>query len=245
MTDKPREIPLTPGLLKSFGQPLWDKLDLESLQPLSAIEGTQDGHRFFIVELRHRDFGWMAGNGRSAVTTFFIVAIPESVPGRVPGWCPADAQVAVDRAFAYLARPGRQIRPGEWRDRIQQTIKLVESLKTDQDAAGQIRVPTYRPVGPGVLSHRITALLALIVGVLVIGYGLANLVGLVDYRTGCLAHSVAPRCLNTQQTYHFAESLRAGGKSLLLGLFALWVAHDSRERARRQLRNGDEALTQR
>lgn len=162
MTEKPRQVEVTAAYLKTFPWPLWDKLtlDVHSLQTLPAIEGWQDGFRFTILELQHSDCG--VENDDPGVTTFFIVGIPESQKGRVVGWFPRDCQVSVDAAFVYLTRrPCKQARPGEWRDLINTTIKVVESLKIHQETVGQARLQTFRPVGASEFGAMFNAILFL------------------------------------------------------------------------------------
>lgn len=102
MNERAKEIDITPDFLKNFPDPLWNKLDLEDCKPLSAIEGVQDGYRFTIMELEHRDFGLLADNGKRAVTTFFVVAIPEAAADCYVSWRPVGTQVSSDSKLGRL-----------------------------------------------------------------------------------------------------------------------------------------------
>ncbi|EHR73668.1 hypothetical protein BurJ1DRAFT_4883 [Burkholderiales bacterium JOSHI_001] len=234
---QPRPGPVAKGLVKGYDKPLWDRLECENPEPLSVTEGLEDGHHYTVMDLRHVGFGLRGDNGATVVTTFFIVAIPEAVKGRVVTWQPPGWDVSVDVGFVYMAKPQKQVRPGEWRGLIQQTIKVLESLKTRDAAGDQVRAPTYRPRGHGVALNLFNAAACLLVGGLLIGFGLANMVGLVDYRTHCLRGSTEARCLDTQHGYSVPGALIEGGKFALAGAFLLWCAHHSRTQARRRQRN--------
>lgn len=235
--DTPRRTPLRTGALSAYDMPLWERLECESQVPLSATDGVEDGYRYTVLDLRHRGFGWRGDNGRTVVTTFFIVAIPESIRGRVITWRPQGWDVSVDADFVYMARPQKQSRPGEWRDLIQQAIQVVESLKTRESAGPAAGARTYRPRGDGGAFGLFNAVLFLAIGVLLVGYGLANMVGLLDYRTGCLRGSTKPRCLETAHGYSVPGALMDGGKYVLAGCFLVWGAHFTRARVRQRQRN--------
>jgi len=228
-----REVDVTPGFLGNFPSPLWNKLTLilDRYQTSPAVEGVADGFRFTVLELKHG--GWGINNHDDIfVTTFFIVAIPKSKPGRVVTWHPADCEVSVDKAFVYLARPGKRARPGEWQSFVNKTIKVVESLKTREQTAGKVHRPTFRPKGDGVLMSALYAILFLAVTLLAIGFGLATMLGWVDYRTGCLAHSTAAKCLDIKQTYSVIDAILRGGTFVLLGLLPAFGFLDSLRRIR-------------
>ena len=72
---------------------------------------------------------------------------------------------------------------------------------------------------------------------MLVGYGLAHMVGLLDYRTGCLRGSTKPRCLETAHGYSVPGALIAGGKFVLAGGFLVWGAHFTRTRVRQRQRN--------
>ncbi len=225
------------GAWSAYDMPLWERLECESPVPLSTTDGVEDGYRYTVLDLRHRGFGWHGDNGRTVVTTFFIVAIPESIRGRVITWRPQGWDVSVDAGFVYMARPQKQSRPGEWRGLIQQAIQMVESLQTREAAGPAAGARTYRPRGDGGAFGRFNAVLFLTIGVLLVGYGLAHMVGLLDYRTGCLRGSTKPRCLETAHGYSVPGALIAGGKFVLAGGFLVWGAHFTRTRVRQRQRN--------
>jgi len=242
MNEKPREVEVTPGFLMAFPWPLWDKLTLRlvSHQTLPAIEGWQDGFRFTILELKHDDYGFNSEGGDTAVTTFFIVAIPESQKGRVVGWKPADCEVSVDDAFVYLARPSKQARPREWRDLINKTIKVVDSLKTREETAGKPRRPTFRPKGSGVFITALEGIFFLGLTVLLIHHGVVTMVGW-DYRTGCFAFSTAAQCLEINHAYSFVDAILKGGAVLLISVIVAFGAFGSLHRIKTLRRIKDDA----
>lgn len=243
MNEKPREIQVTPDRLRSFPDPLWDKLDLENCRPLSAIEGCEGGYRFIILEMEHLRFGPLAGNGATANTTFFIVAIPESTSGRCVSWRPMDFDVSVDRDYAYLAKPGKQARPQEWRPRLQATIKVVESLTARNGKAGGFRghARTYRPVGVGATIHALWAIIFLAFSLLLTGVGLGTMFGLIDYRKVCTSNSSIQSCHTTTSAYRVVDALKVGGGYLLGGGFMLIGALYYRERTRKRLPSKDDS----
>jgi len=76
------------------------------------------------------------------------------------------------------------------------------------------------------------AILFLAVTLLAIGFGLATMLGWVDYRTGCLAHSTAAKCLDIKQTYSVIDAILRGGTFVLLGLLPAFGFLDSLRRIR-------------
>jgi hypothetical protein len=241
MNEKAKEIDITRDFLKNFPDPLWDKLDLEDCKPLSAIEGEQDGYRFIIMELEHLDFGLVADNRKRAVTTFFVVAIPEGAADRDVSWRSMDAQVSSDSKYVYLAKPRKQARPKEWRDLIQVTIKTVESLRGRAEMVDKAQVdePTFRPVGAGVAINAFWAVVFFAFAVLFIGVGLAIMFGLIDYRPECFSftNAVTPRCKVTTTVYSVGTALKVGGEYLLAGGLCLFGAVYYRQRVRKRMRN--------
>lgn len=223
--------------LQPYDKPLWDLLDFDGLLPLSTVSGIEDGFHYTVLDLRHFGFGLQGGDGRTAVTTFFIVAIPDTIRGRVLSWKPRGWDVSADASFVYMARPQQQHRPTEWRHLIQQAIKVVESLQTREQAGGHAGVRSYQPKGSSATVLHINALLFLLVGTVMIGWGVANMVGLLDYRTGCVRGTVSARCLDTRHGYSVAGALIEGGKFVLTGGFLLWGAHSFRDQARKRQRN--------
>ena len=239
MNEKAREVEVTRDFLSRFFNPLWDKLDLQNCKALSAIEGGQNGYRSIILELEHLRFGLLAENGERAITTFFIVAIPESFLGRHVSWHPIGCQVSTDRAYAYLARPGKQVRPKEWRHLIQATIKTVESLKTSGEVAGSAQAfeTTNRPVGAPTGVYAFWAVVAIAFAFLLIGTGLAIMFGIIDYRPDCFPNAATPRCKITTAAWQGWEAFKTGGEYLLGGGFCIFGALSCRERVRKRLRS--------
>lgn len=232
--DKPRQVPVATNALRGFGMPLWERLQCESLAPLSITEGLEDGFHYTVLNLRHRAFGWQSDNGATVVTTFFVVNIPEAIKGRVVTWQPEGWDVSVDERCVYLARLQKQARPGEWRGLIQQAINVAETLKTRSEAGRQAGVRTYRHRAHGAALHMFNAWIFLVIGVAMAGYGLANMVNLLDYRTGCLRGSTEARCLDTKHGYSVPEALYVGGRMALIGGLLIWGAYHFRGQARRR-----------
>lgn len=238
MNEKAREVEVKHDVLKTFSNPLWGKLDLENCKALSAIEGGQDGYRFIILELEHLRFGLLAENGQRAITTFFIVAIPNSTLGRHVAWHPIGCQVSTDSEYVYLARPGKQVRPKEWRHLIQETIKTVESLKSRGDIAGMAQAfeTTYRPVGAPAAVYAFWAVVAIALALLFIGTGVGTMFGLIDYRADCFPNADTPTCKTTTTVWRGWEAFKAGGMYLLGASFCIFGALYSRERVRKRRR---------
>ena len=237
MSKKAREIEISDDYLNKFPLPLWYKLDLESCKPLSAIEGEQDGVQFAIIDLQHRAYGLFADNGATDVTTFFITAIPEGIAGRQVSWRPVDCDVSVDKEYVYLAKPGKPVRPKEWRHLIQLTIDVGNSLESPSQTAGVLHAPerTYRPVGGGVFINGFWGVVCLVVSVLLVGTGLGIMFGFIDYRPDCAPGSPASVCKVTMTVYRFTEAIKIGLQYVFGGAFMFLGVLYFRERVRKRL----------
>lgn len=232
--ERPREVDVSDGYLNRFEAPLWDKLDLESCKAVSAIEGKRDGCRFVILDIEHRDFGPLAGNGKRTITTFFIVAIPASVAGRHVSWRPQGYQACADGTHVYVARPRARARPAAWRDMVEATLKTAASLKTPAEAerTGRPLTPAWRPVGAGATVHGFWALVMLAFAVLLAGAGLGTMFGWIDYRPDCFPDAAAAACMTV---WRVETAFVEGVKFLLGGGFCLGGAWYYRERYRKRI----------
>lgn len=234
MDEKPREVPVSHHYLDRFQAPLWQKLDLENCKAISAIEGKRGGCHFIILDVEHACSELSRqGRGRS-ITTFFIGAIPESVGGRHVSWRPGGYQVSADGMYVYLAQPGRQARPAQWRKMVEATLKTARSLTTRAEAehSGLAGVPTYEPVGPGAPAHVFWALAALGFAVLLFVCGLGTMFGLIDYRPDCFPNAAAAECMTV---WRVEKAFMEGATYLLGAAVFLAVAWYHRERARKRL----------
>ena len=233
------EVEVTADYLKNFPDPLWEKLDLQFCKPLSAIEGWQNGYRFIILNIRHRKFGLMGGDGLTADTTFFIVEIPASNQGRFITESPSDCDTSVDSQYVYLARPGKQARPSEWRRWVNTATKAVESLATSDELSNSTREakPAYQPADGGAAAHIVIGVAFILASLLLAGVGLAIIFGLIDYQPDCISNPSAAGCRATTGAYKVIEGIRVGGGYLLGSGFFLIGALYSRERVRKRLRS--------
>jgi predicted RNA-binding protein with TRAM domain len=212
MNEKPREIKVSSDYLDKFTKPLWDRFECDDVKPLSAIEGFEDEYQFTLLDIKHQGVGFLHGDGSTVVTTFVIVAIPDAQAGRVVTWHPNDCQVSVDESFVYLARPQKRARPGEWQDLIQMTIKVVESLKTRDETAGQPSARTYRPMGSSVFTLGLNIVILLLFGALLIYGAGCYMLGIEDYRDSAM------------EVYSRSGAIFAGSKLLLAGIFCIFGA---------------------
>lgn len=218
MPDKPRRIPVTRDLLRKFPAPLWDRLDLRDCKAVMVIEGTLDGFRYFILDIDH-SYGY--GHRGATTTTFFVVEIPDSVQGRLVSWSPTGFEVSVGGLYVYLAKPGKKVRPGEWRESIEATIKTVECLKSPVRRKGVPRAKksnSFSSVAeliPDSLRGFVTTGIAL----LLVAGGIATMVGWIDYRPEC-EYPESIRCITS--TWRAWDAFKEGVKMFLAaGLYAL------------------------
>lgn len=152
MNDEAREIPLSENFLRGFIRPLWDALGLGRCEPLSAIEGVQEGFPFTLIEIRHDVFN-LGRRTTKGETTFFVVRVPKATERRMITWRPDGYDVSFAKDLVYLAQPGKQARPKEWRQLIHLTIEVAKSLKEVPADLGSRPLPrTYTPVGPSTIT---------------------------------------------------------------------------------------------
>ena len=62
-----REAP-PPGLLEGFSAPLWERLRLDRLRPLSIVRGQHRGHDWMAIELEHGSTGLFSTGAPSTDT---------------------------------------------------------------------------------------------------------------------------------------------------------------------------------
>ena len=68
-----REAP-PPGLLEGFSAPLWERLRLDRLRPLSIVRGQHRGHDWMAIDLEHGSTGlFSTGAPSTDTTTVFVV----------------------------------------------------------------------------------------------------------------------------------------------------------------------------
>src|SRR3990167_6851084 len=100
-----REAP-PPGLLEGFSAPLWERLRLDRLRPLSIVRGQHRGHDWMAIELEHGSTGlYSTGAPSTDTTTVFVVRLPRKPSG---GDLPTDTGVV-------LGGPRRRRSPGWYR----------------------------------------------------------------------------------------------------------------------------------
>lgn len=176
------KITPTREYLKKFSSPLWDLLDLENCKPLSIIEGEREDYPFIIIDMRHNELGLMAGDQRTAISTFFILEHRKKLNQPRITRCPAHYQVSADKRHVYLVSPKQQVRPGEWEDRLKETIDVAEGLvESSTNTTHQKPAPaTYTPVGPGALSNAFWALVSLLLSILFLVEGIGGLMGWIE-----------------------------------------------------------------
>src|SRR3990167_1876928 len=112
-----REAP-PPGLLEGFSAPLWERLRLDRLRPLSIVRGQHRGHDWMAIELEHGSTGlYSTGAPSTDTTTVFVVRLPR----KSSGWylpddrITATQQVCVDDEHVYAAALGQRPRARDWR----------------------------------------------------------------------------------------------------------------------------------
>lgn len=165
MNDKTREIPVGENFLRGFMRPLWDGLGLWHCEPLSAIEGVQEGFPFTIIEIRHDEFG--RGQHGKSETTFFVVRVPKATERRMITWRPDGYDVLFARDLVYLAQPGMKARPKDWRQLIQLTIEVAKSLnEVPADLVSRPLPRTYTPVGPTTITIVLGVILFIVVTII-------------------------------------------------------------------------------
>lgn len=173
------EIEASAEYLRRFSSPLWDKLDLQRSVPVRIFEGRQGAHSFAVIDMRHTGYGLLFDNGRTAITTIFVVTLPRKFVHPVVTWHPGGYQVSVDGEHVYLAATQKQVRPRDWLERIQLTIKVAQSVEEATAAQAASRPATYRPAGAGVLVYGFWALVCLLVAIAALVGGLAAILGFI------------------------------------------------------------------
>lgn len=102
------------GLLDSFDNPLWERVQLANAQPEWIVRSTHRGYEWMAIELRHSAVG-LFSEGLDT-TTVFLVRLPEASD---EWYLPAariasHRQVSVDRECVYLATLGESPRVRDW-----------------------------------------------------------------------------------------------------------------------------------
>ena len=180
---QPRDVEIGPGFLASFPDPLWSRLDLDDCEALWAIEGEQDGAPYMIIEISHDQFGLMANDHSQATTTFFLATIPASIAGRQVTWQPPGYHAWADEKYVYLALPGKQAMPSNWRATLASTFHTVGALQQRSAGAGRARAGSrpYRAVGGGFVAQAMRCASLLAMASLLLWGALAPLFGWIEY----------------------------------------------------------------
>lgn len=149
--------PTNEYLLK-YASPLWQILGFENLKVLSIVEGKQDAYPYSIIELEHdANRGIISFKAETEVSMFFIVTLPDNARRRIT-WHPADSHVSADSQHVYLTLPGERVRPRDWKQTLQQTIKVAKTLADGVPDTGKYHgaKPTFAQTGWKVLADTIT-----------------------------------------------------------------------------------------
>lgn len=168
--------------LQQFSSPLWDLLDLDDCKPLTIIEGHRDTLPFIVIEMQHAAYGPLSDNGKTAISTFFIVRHLKKLSKPVITQVPHGYQVSADGDCVYLVVPSKKVRPGEWETMLEKTLALAVSV-CDQTAVSSTQTNvgrTYTPVGAGLFINAFWFLVCLVFGVLFIIYGLGAILGMTS-----------------------------------------------------------------
>ncbi len=125
-----REAP-PPGLLDGFSAPLWERLRLDRLRPLSIVRGQHRGHDWMAIDLEHGSTGlFSTGAPSTGTTTVFVVRLPR----KSSGWylpddrITATQQVCVDDGHVYAAALGQRPRVRDWRRWLDTAIDAAEEV---------------------------------------------------------------------------------------------------------------------
>ena len=89
--------------LQKFTSPLWDALDLEDCTPLMIVEGKQGTLPYMVIEMQHRAYGILSRNGATAVSTFFIVTLPDASAKQRITWYPPARRVSTSLYSSSLS----------------------------------------------------------------------------------------------------------------------------------------------
>jgi len=142
-----REAP-PPGLLEGFSAPLWERLRLDRLRPLSIVRGQHRGHDWMAIDLEHGSTGlFSTGAPSTDTTTVFVVRLPR----KSSGWylpddrITATQQVCVDDGHVYAAALGQRPRVRDWRRWLDTAIDAAEEV---------VRTEGQRPAADSTQSAR-------------------------------------------------------------------------------------------
>lgn len=176
------KITPTREYLKKFASPLWDLLDLDNCKPLSIIEGEREDCPFIIIDMRHDELGLLAGDQRTAISTFFIVEHRKKLNKPRITRCPVGYQVSADQRHVYLVSSKQQVRPGEWENRLKEAMNVAGGLvETSTNTTNQKPSPaTYTPVGSGAFPHAFWAFVSLLFSILFLIEGIGGLMGWIE-----------------------------------------------------------------
>ncbi|MBI3712703.1 MAG: hypothetical protein HY253_07045 [Burkholderiales bacterium] len=178
----PRKITPSKKYLEKFASPLWDLLDMENCKPLSIIEGERGDYPFIIIDMQHYEFGFFAGDQRTTVSTFFVVAHRKKINNPRIAQRVADFHVSVDKQHVYLVSPGKKVSPGEWENNLKKTMNVAEDLfEASTDTASEKPSPvTYTPIGRSAVTHAFSAIVCLLFSALFLIEGLGGLFGFIE-----------------------------------------------------------------
>ncbi|MFZ6798394.1 hypothetical protein [Undibacterium sp. Di24W] len=164
--------------LNKFTSPLWDLLDLENCKPLAIIEGEREDYPFIIIDMQHDELGLLAGDQRTAVSTFFILAHQKKISHPRITQPLVDFQISADKQHIYLVSPKKKVRPGEWEVVLKKAINVADALvEADTDKSAKPFPATYTPVGGGAWVHAFWALMSLLFSILFLIEGFGGLLG--------------------------------------------------------------------
>ena len=194
--------------LNKFASPLWDLLDLENCKPLAIIEGEREDYPFIIIDMQHDELGLLAGDQRTAVSTFFIVAHRKKISHPRITQPLVDFQISADKQHVYLVSPKKKVRPGEWEAILKKARNVAESLvESGTNTASEKPFPaTYTPVGGGAWVQAFWALVSLLFSILFLIEGFGGLLGWIK--------------LDPSRS----ESIKLSLQFLLASPFAFWGA---------------------
>jgi hypothetical protein len=172
----------TKDYLQQFSSPLWDLLDLDDCKPLTIIEGHRGTLPFVVIDMQHAAYGPLSDNGKTAISTFFIVRHLKKLSNAVITQVPPGYQVSADSDCVYLVAPSKKIRPGQWESMLEKTLAMAASV-SDRVAVSATQTTvrrTYTPVGAGLFINAFWFLVCLLFGVLFIIYGLGGILGMTS-----------------------------------------------------------------
>lgn len=180
-----RKLPPSKEYLQQFSSPLWNLLDLEDCKPLTIIEGHRGAFAFRVIEMQHSAYGPLSDNGKTAVSTFFIVKHLKELSELEITKPPHQYQVSADRDYVYLVAPSKKVRPSDWEQLLKLTINIAESLCVQAaDRVTSASSPkTFTPVGAGILVYGFWCLVCLIFAIVSLVYGIGGILGMTRLST--------------------------------------------------------------